>query len=216
MPARERASDRGLHQAGRLVADLGSELREARVAAGISQETVGRAAGISHSAVSRIERGAAPFVSLRRMAILASIVGLRLSVRAYPAGLPLRDAAQLALLDRLRRQLHPSLTWQTEVPLAIDGDLRAWDASIRGQGWAAFVDAETRIRDAQALERRTALKQRDTKTDRVILLVADTRSNRLVLRAVGSPLVAGAVAARDILDALRAGRDPGGSGVVLL
>jgi transcriptional regulator with XRE-family HTH domain len=216
MPTNERASDRGRHQAGRLVADIGGELREARLAAGVSQGSIGRAAGISHAAVSRIERGAAPYVSIRRLAIVASVLGLRLSVRVYPVGLPLRDAAQLALLERLRQLLHPSLAWRTEVPLPIDGDLRAWDASISGRDWTAHVDAETRIRDAQSLTRRVALKQRDTPTDRVILLIADSRTNRSILRSLGAPLVADAMSGSRLLGALRAGQDPGGSGVVLL
>ena len=96
------------------------------------------------------------------------------------------------------------------------GDIRAWDASIGGPGWTVFIDAETRIRDVQALQRRTALKRRDTGTERVILLIADTRANRTVLRSLGGPLVAESLPGRGILAALRAGRDPGGSGVILL
>src|SRR5262245_6593781 len=216
MPTHDRASDRGRRDAGRLVAELGSELREARLAAGVSQSSVARAAGLSHAAVSRIERGAAPYVSLRRLALVAAVVGLRLSVRAYPAGPPIRDVAQLRLLERLRVLLHSTLSWRTEVPLPIEGDLRAWDAAIDGPGWIAYVDAETRIRDAQALERRVAVKRRDTGTDRVIILLADTRTNRLVLRSIGAPLVDGAIPGSAVIDAIRAGRDPGASGVVLL
>jgi hypothetical protein len=103
-----------------------------------------------------------------------------------------------------------------EVPIPREGDLRAWDASISGPGWTAYVDAETRIRDAQALERRTNLKRRDTMTDRVILLLADTRSNRAVVRALGMPIVDDAIDGRVILARLAAGADPEGSGVVLL
>ena len=107
-------------------------------------------------AISRIERGAAPYVSIRRVATVASIVGLRLSVRAYPAGPPLRDAAQIALLARLRELTapRPDLAYGSADPdrEAIFG--RGTRRS-RGRGWTAYVDAETRIRDAQALERRT-------------------------------------------------------------
>ena len=216
MPTHERAADRGRRDATRLSGELGLELREARLAAGVSHGDVGKAAGLSHAAVSRIERGASPYVPLRSLATVASVLGLRLSVRAYPAGLPLRDAAQVALLERFRGLLHPSLIWRTEVPLPIEGDLRAWDASVGGPGWVAYVDAETRIRDAQALERRIAIKRRDTRTDRVIVLLADTRTNRMILRSVGSPLVEGAVPGSLILAALRGGRDPGASGLVLL
>jgi hypothetical protein len=78
------------------------------------------------------------------------------------------------------------------------------------------VDAETRIRDAQALQRRTNLKRRDTLTDRVILLLADTRSNRVVVRALGAPILDDAIDGRVVLARLAAGSDPKGSGVVLL
>jgi hypothetical protein len=147
---------------------------------------------------------------------MAAVLGLQLSVRLYPAGRPLRDEAHLALLERLRLRLGPGLTWRIETPVPIPGDLRAWDASIDGKEWTLFVDAETRIRDVQALERRTALKRRDTETDRVLLLIADTRSNRAVLASLGSPLVERPLAGPAILEALGSGRDPGGSGVVLL
>lgn len=208
--------DRGRRDAAIHLQELGRELREARVAAGLSQAAVARAAGISHASLSRIERGVAPSLPLTRLDVLAAVLGNRLSVRLYPAGLPLRDAGQLRLLERLRTNLSPALAWRTEVPIPIPGDFRAWDASLGGSSWTAFVDAETRIRDVQALERRTALKRRDTGTDRVILLIADTRANRAVLRSLGGPLVDGALPGSVILAALRAGRDPGGSGVILL
>jgi len=147
---------------------------------------------------------------------MASILGLRLSIKAYPVGAPLRDVAQVGLLGRLRAVVHSSLAWRSEVPIPRESDLRAWDASISGPGWTVYVDAETRIRDAQALERRTNLKRRDTVTDRVILLLADTRSNRAVRRAVGMPMLDDAIDGRVILARLAAGADPEGSGVVLL
>src|SRR5262245_23854682 len=124
MPTHDRASDRGRRDAARLVAEIGNELREARLTAGVSQTAVAKAAGISHTAVSRMERGTSPYVPLRRLAVVASVVGLRLSVRAYPAGLPLRDAAQIKLLERLRALAHPRLAWRTEVPPPMERDLR--------------------------------------------------------------------------------------------
>ncbi|TMF34210.1 MAG: helix-turn-helix transcriptional regulator [Chloroflexi bacterium] len=208
--------DRGSREATDQLRLVGRELRDARAAANLSQLAVARAAGISHPVVSRIERATEANVSLRRLGELASVLGMRLSVRLYPVGNPLRDAPQLALLERLHARLHSDLGWRTEVILTMQGDLRAWDASISGFDWIAYVDAETRIRDVQALQRRTMLKRRDTGTDRVILLIADTRANRAVLRALGSPLLADAIDGRSILDALAAGRDTGGSGVILL
>ena len=216
MATKDRALDRGRRDAARHLQTLGTELREARLAAGLSQSHVSHAVGISHPGVSRIERALAPNTSLRRLDEIAAVLGQQLSVRLYPVGRPLRDEGQLGLLDRLKRRLGPGLSWRTETPLPTAGDLRAWDASIDGPDWTVFVDAETRIRDVQALERRTALKRRDTGTDRVILLIADTRSNRTILASLGGSLVQDAIPGRTILEALESGRDPAASGVVLL
>ena len=147
---------------------------------------------------------------------MAAVLGLRLSVRLFPVGQPLRDAGQLALLGRLRQRIHPNLRWLAEVPLPIAGDLRAWDAAIVGDAWTTYIDAETRIRDAQSLARRISLKHRDSGGGHVLLLVADTRANRAVLDAIGSPLVDDAIRGRRILESLMAGVDPGGNGVLLL
>jgi len=213
---RERPIDRGRRDAQRHLREIGIELREARIAAGLSQGRVGRAVGVSHSAISRIEAAAAASVPLARLDHIAAVLGLRIGLRAYPVGQPLRDEAQLALLARLRARLHPTLRWQTETPLPIQGDLRSWDASIAGPGWVAYVDAETRIRDAQALERRTLLKGRDTGTDRVLLVIADTRSNRAILGSLASPLLGARIAPNVALSALASGRDPGGSAVLIV
>jgi transcriptional regulator with XRE-family HTH domain len=145
---------------------IGAELREARIAAGLSQGFVAEAAGSSRAEISRIERAQAPMVPVRRLAAAAAVVGLDVSVRLYPAGLPLRDQPQLALLARFRRLLPRALVWSSEVPMPTQGDPRAWDTSISGPGWTAYIDAETRLRDIRALQRRTALKQRDTQGPR--------------------------------------------------
>jgi hypothetical protein len=70
-----------------------------------------------------------------------------------------------------------------EVPVGPPGDLRAWDALIASRsGWSVGVEAETRLRDVQAVQRRLALKQRDSSIELAILLVAATRNNRQALR----------------------------------
>jgi transcriptional regulator with XRE-family HTH domain len=216
MVTRERAIDRGRRAARLQGSALGDELRAARLAAGVSQGVVAHAAGTSRAEISRIERGRAPHAPLARLTIVAAILGLDISVRTYPAGMPIRDKAQVALLGRLRRMLPANVIWRTEVPIPIARDPRAWDASISGSGWTVYLDAETRLRDAQALQRRTALKQRDTDTRRVVLLVADTRTNRTILTGLAGPLLSGALPSRRILEDLVAGRDPGGGGVILL
>jgi hypothetical protein len=159
-------------------------------------------------------------VSVPELGAWLAVVGLDLAFRAYPAGDPIRDRAQLALLERLRARLHPTLRWRTEVPLAVEGDLRAWDAEIRGgkpSPWRARIEAETSVTDGQALERRLNLKSRDDPHGHVILLVSDTRANRSALRALRAgmrdryPLDS-----RAILNSLGQGRDPGQSGIVVL
>jgi hypothetical protein len=157
-----------------------------------------------------------PFPDLAFLGSYCAVVGLDLTLRAYPAGDPLRDRAQLALLERLRARLHPSLGWATEVPLPIEGDLRAWDAVVQGRGWRRPVEAETVLDDLQALERRLSLKRRDGGVDHVILLVADTTRNRRALRAAPAALGSLPLRTREILAALAVGDEPGPSGSVIL
>jgi hypothetical protein len=152
------------------------------------QRALGEIVAVSHTTISRIERGLEPDVPYRAVALVGAALGLDVPLRAYPSGEPVRDAAQLALLAQMRALLVPSLGWRTEVPLGGPGDLRAWDAVITGPGWTLPVEAETRIRDVQALTRRLALKQRDSGAERMLLVVADTRHNRHVLRLAAPDL----------------------------
>ena len=135
---------------------------------------IAAATGISAPVGSRIERGVLESVTFEQVMRMGAAVGLHLTARLYPAGEPIRDAAHRALIERLRLRLHPSLLVMTEVPLPIPGDRRAWDAIIRGLGWQIPVEAETRPRDAQAVDRRIALKLRDAGFDDVILLLLNS------------------------------------------
>ena len=217
MGAVERRRDRGAARGERLVRAIAEELRLARVSAGLSQERVAAAAGVSRSRLSRIERARVPGVSISILARLSSVLGMDLAVRAYPVANPLRDRAHLALLAKLRERIHPSVRWESEAPIGRAGDLRAWDARLVAGGVRIGVDAETRIVDAQALLRRTALKRRDDDIDRVLLLVANTRANRSVLLAVEGLLRAEfPVPEPAALRALSEGRAPDGSTIVVL
>ena len=176
---------------------------------------------MSYSQVGRIERAAHLNVSATQLARIGAVVGLDVRVRAFPGPAPLRDAAQLALLDRLRKMLHPGLTMRTEVPLPIDGDQRAWDAMIRGfpgpRTATLPAEAETKIHDFQAQTRRIALKCRDAGIDDVLLVVAGTRSNRRAIAAAGATVrELFPVPARSAVDALAAGSHPGGSALIFL
>ena len=159
-------------------------------------------------------------MSITDIGAWCAVVGLDLSIRAYPAGDPIRDRAQLALLERFRARLHPSLRWRTEVPLAIERDLRAWDAVVSGaapERWRVRVEAETNVADGQALERPLQLKIRDDPVGHVVLLVSETLTNRQAMRLLKDGLRETLpLDAREMMASLAAGRDPGGSGIVIL
>jgi hypothetical protein len=79
------------------------------------------------------------------------------------------------------------------------------------------AEAETRLIDLQALERRISLKRRDSGIQVVILLVNDTLSNRRVLRAQREGLRSSfPLDGRQTLGAVRSGRRPTASGIVVL
>jgi len=198
----------------------GEEHRVSRVAAGLSLRACADASGASHQQLLRFEHGTLRRVMVEDIGAWFAVLGLDLSMKTYPAGDPIRDRVQLALLERLRVPLHPSLRWRTEVPLPIENDLRAWDAEIRGRDprpWRVRVEAETRVADGQALERKLALKLRDDPDGHVILLVSDTRANRAALRTL-SPGIRAIFpgTTRPILTALATGREPAGNGIVIM
>jgi len=217
MGSRERAVDIGAARAREILARLPSEARSARLALGLGQIDVAAALGISRSQYSRIERGLSPELSIEVAARLFAVLGQNLSVRTFPAGDPIRDVAHAALLERLHGRCHRSIVWRTEVPLPIAGDLRAWDATALSSTCRIGVEAETRLRDVQALDRRLALKERDGGMDRLVLLVLYSRSNREVLRSHGAVLALRfPVPGPRALELLRAGADPGGNALILL
>ena len=223
MPPRERQIHRGTQRARSILFDVGRELRTARLGAGLTQAQVGGAVGLSGSYVSLIERAKVDGVSLVDLARLTSVVGLDLNVRTYPGSTILRDAGHRAPLERLRISISTTLDWRTEVPLPNAGDQRAWDAMIVGRAATASsvfrigVEAETRPRDAQALQRRIALKRRDGGIDHVLLVIAATRGNRTFLREAAPALAPDfPIPGRVAMGALKASQDPGGSSLMLL
>ena len=217
MATRERRIDRGRRLARQALARIGEEFSEARLAAGLTQRLVAEAVGISQAELSRVERGMAPWVTYETLVLIAAVLGLDLPLRAFPVSGPVRDAAQLRLLAKFRALLPAGLSWRTEVPLQIERDLRAWDAVVGGRGWILPIDAETRLRDVQALGRREALKRRDDDAEIMILLVADTRHNRQVVRLAKPDLVGDfPIPGTVVLAALSRAERPTGSGIVFL
>jgi transcriptional regulator with XRE-family HTH domain len=186
MVAVERAVSRGARRGRRACLDLEEEFRLARLAAGWSQDRVARAAGISRSHYLDIEGDRVGDLAIVEASRIAAVLGLDLSVRAYPGSGPLRDAAHSRRLAQVLGPAAPPLRVRMEVPLPASPDrpeLRAWDALLSGSGKRTAIELEMPIRDGQAVERRLALKRRDDPVDRFVLLVADTKTNRRVLAA---------------------------------
>ena len=159
MATKQRSVDRGRQRASELHRFLGSELRTTRRSHGLSCRDVARAADLSASEVSRIERALVREVSIERLSCLLAVVGLELAAKAYPANADaLRDSGQARVLARLLERIAPSLVWKLEVPLPVSGDRRAWDATITAadRRWRYGVEAETHPSDGQATLRRLA------------------------------------------------------------
>jgi transcriptional regulator with XRE-family HTH domain len=210
-----------IHEAARLttwqLAEAGREIRLARVTAGRTQAAVARSVGTSAPQISRVERGLVPSVTFRQLSRIAGAVGLRLYLRAFPAGRRLLDQAQLDLFAELRRRSHAAWQWKSEVPMPIAGDLRAADALATRPGCRVLVELWTRLADWQAQSRSALLKQRDLGTDRLVIVLKATRANREAPRQAGPAALASfPIGPRALLRALAEGRDPGGNGVVLL
>jgi transcriptional regulator with XRE-family HTH domain len=217
MATRQRPADVGAAQARAIIGELSREIRQARLDRGLSQRAVGQEIGLGRSWVSRIERGLVEDLTIRHASMLLAASGMRLSARAFPDGVPIREAGHALLLERFRQLLHRSLRWATEVAMPIRGDLRAWDGVVLGPDWRVGVEAETRPLDLQALKRRLVLKARDGGVDALVLVLLDSRHNRQLLRIDADGLAESfPVPGARALELLAAGVPLGGNAIVLL
>jgi transcriptional regulator with XRE-family HTH domain len=218
MGTRQRPGDLGSAAAQRQVEAAGRDIRDARLALGMSVEAAARRGGISPSQHSRIERGAIRRPTHDQVCRAAAAVGLDAVVRLYPSAIAVRDRGQILTIDRFVLLLRPPLTMAREVGLPRPGDQRAWDGRILGGERPASVECEVRLHDAQAVARRVGLKARDDPDAGVIILVvARSAHNRRVLAEHREALrlqfpLDGAAIARE----LRAGRIPKASGIIMV
>jgi transcriptional regulator with XRE-family HTH domain len=204
-----------------LTARVISELRIARVNAGLTQAEVGSVLGIAASNVWRLEAGEVREVTVERLSEIASVVGYELAVNLYPVGDPLRDKGQLACGRRFEAMLADVWRVTDETLLPGAGEQRAWDKLLRLVGasppYLVGVDIETRIRDVQALTRRTRERERDGQVDAILIVLADTATNRRLADELRASLGdAYRTAPRAIMRGLRSGERLVGSGVVLV
>jgi transcriptional regulator with XRE-family HTH domain len=196
---------------------MGEEIRSARLGLGLSIATAATAVGLSPSVFARIERGESDGVTVEQLCLACAAVGLRFVGSAYPDAPGVRDSGHARLLERFRARLPPGTVWRTEVGIPIPGDLRAWDAMTALSRRSIAIEAEMRVVNAQAVDRRISLKRRDSGVELVILLVADTKGNRAVLASDREALRANfPLDTRSILSSIGEGRAPAASGIVLL
>lgn len=184
MPSAIRAIDRGARLADRQRREVGEEFRERRLQLDLSQEQVALACQLSRVHYGQVENGRVAKLTVLEVNRIAAVLGLRASLRLYPAGLPVRDVAHASRLQRFLKPVSPPLSYRAEVPLpavADRVDQRAWDAVLFGGGARTAIELEMRLRDVQALIRRIDLKRRDDPTESFVLLIAGTRTNRRVL-----------------------------------
>ena len=197
--------------------EIGEQLRTGRHVLGLTQAQVARSLRISQSEVSRRERGRSASLAGRELTRHAAAVGLRLSIKLWPVGGGVRDAAQVrytaAFVARVGRLWKVTL----EAPIPIAGDLRAVDVVLTSPTLVIAVEVITRLADLQAQIRAAQLKARDVGAGRLILVVAGTHANRAALGTVRATLVESFdTDTRRILADLAAGRDPGRDGIVIL
>jgi transcriptional regulator with XRE-family HTH domain len=197
--------------------DLGSDIRAARLAAGLRLRDVGAAIGKSESWVSRVERGKLADVSYVDLSVLAAAAGRKMWTTMYPAERAIRDAPQLRLLRRFRGRVGEGWRWRYEVILPDRLDQRAADAVIERGSTTVMVEAFTRLSDGQSQLRAVKVKARDLGVPRIVIVLQASMVNRRAV-ADAAQVVASdfPLGTRSVLAALAAGRDPGANGVVVL
>ncbi len=216
LATRERPAERGKRRGADIVQRVLRELREARLAGDVSGRAMSQALGWSGSAYRRFECGDVP-PALVDVSAAAVLLGLELSVSLHPLGQRIRDRGHQALIGRIRRAISSAFTVFAEAPLPGPHELRSWDLLLRLGGQRIGIEAETRIRDMQELVRHMRLRVRDGGADIVLLVLADTRTNRALVDELREALGAEfSTPPSSILRALKAGELLAGSGVVLI
>src|SRR4051794_16194219 len=100
MPARTRSAEEGRPVADRIAAHVADELRIARLNRGLTQKLVGLAIGVDLERISAVERRQSHVLTIHQLASHAAVLGLKLSVKFYPVGDSIRDAAQVRYITR--------------------------------------------------------------------------------------------------------------------
>jgi transcriptional regulator with XRE-family HTH domain len=217
MATRTRLADEARRRSIRLAHEVGDELRAARHVAGLTQRQVAAAISSSQAEVSRRERGRVPGVGVNRLVVHGAALGMRVSVKLFPVGGAIRDAAQSRYVAAFVARIGRPWTVTLEAPLPIRGDLRAIDVQLRSPRGTIAVEVITRLADLQAQLRAAQLKARDARATRLVIVVAGTHANRRALAAARATIVpAYDLDARQVIRDLAAGRIPPRDALILV
>jgi transcriptional regulator with XRE-family HTH domain len=148
MASRETPFDAGTRCADRWRREIGEEFRHARVRLGLSQREVAAAARVDRADYSRIERGKLARLSIETACRIGAVLGLDVSVRAYPGGRSIRDGGQAPRLQKFLECIGDPLRFRLEMPLPARGDRpeqRAWDVMLFGHNERTAVEFEARL-----------------------------------------------------------------------
>jgi len=152
MATRETRRQRGRRRGKEMVRAVVSELRQQRQTANLSQRAVAAELGWHQSALNRLERFDFENVPLVRLAEIAAVLGLELSIRLHLVGDPTYDEASQGLIGRFLRVVSASYRVTREALLPSGGQ-RSWDVLLRLASLLVGVELVTRVRDVQALVR---------------------------------------------------------------
>lgn len=217
MATRTRVIDEARRWWDRLAHEIGDQLRTGRHILGVTQSQLGAVIGASQSEISRRELGRSRRFTGERLAVHAAGVGLKVSVKLWPIGGGVRDAAQARYIEAFLARVGRPWKVTLEAPIPLAGDLRAVDVLLVAAGVRIAVEVITRLADLQAQVRSAQIKARDIGATRLILGIAGSHANRNALIAVRHSLVEGFdLDSRRLMADLAAGRDPGRDGIVML
>ena len=216
MTTRTRSLDEARRRSTRLAHELGDELRAARHVAGLTQRRVAAAIHSSQAEVSRRERGRVPGIGIDRLVAHGAALGMRASVKLWPVGGAIRDAAQARYVAAFVARIGRPWTVTLEAPMPIPGDLRAIDVRLRSADGTVAVEVITRLADLQAQLRAAQLKARDAQASRLVIVIAGTHANRRAVAGARPTIVQGYdLDARQVLLDLGAGRIPPRDALIL-
>ena len=217
MATRQTRLDLGRQRGVKLTTMALTELRAARITAGVSQRALAGQLGWLQSRYSEFERGTRP-TTLHDVCLVAALLGLQPSLQLHAQDEPIRDRGHSRLIERFRSRLSPGWQVLVEAPFPNLGDLRSWDLLlILGGEHRIGVEAETRVRDQQDLVRRIRQRELHGGADQILIVLSDSAHNRRqapgLRQALGERY---ATQQASVLDALASGRPINGSGLLLI